>query len=215
MWYSQQCGKIDELQKSLSQKLAENINQSVDNTDSFTQILKDYENDECNDSCDNNLSIACSDEVIIDQVLPLLPRLECTTAAKRRLEIDCVNVDMCVDKDEKYVPSKISNKLVNNIILKLMPCKENSILDITTKRTNYVSKNIDHSEIKPINIELTKSCKTTNVVVVKDHVKEKEVVTTKIKLSDIYGVFPIDFSPLVLMKMITNLEIQLYTIFLF
>ena len=95
---SQQCGKIDELQKTLSQKLVENLTQSVDNTDSFTQILKDYENDECNSSCDNNLSIACYDEVIIDQVLPLLPRLECATA-KRRSEIDCVNVDMCVGKD--------------------------------------------------------------------------------------------------------------------
>ena len=139
--------------------------------------------------------------MIIDQVLPLLPRLECTTAAKRRSEVNCVNVDMCVDKNERYIPSKISNKLVNKIILEPMPCKENSILDITTKRTNYFSKNIDHLEIEPIHIELTKSCKTTNVVVVKDHVKEKEVVTSKIKLSDIYGVFPIDFSPLVLMKM--------------
>ena len=39
---SQQCGKIDELQKSLSQKLAENLTQAVGNTDSFTQILKDF-----------------------------------------------------------------------------------------------------------------------------------------------------------------------------
>ena len=82
-----------------------------------------------------------------------------------------------------------------------MPCKENSILDIITKRTNYFSKNIDHSKIEPINIELTKFYRTTNDVVVKDHAKEKEVVTSKIKLSDIYGAFPIDFSPLVLMKM--------------
>ena len=78
--------------------------------------------------------------MIIDQVLPLLPRLECTTAAKRRSEVNCVNVDMCVDKNERYIPSKISNKLVNKIILEPMPCKENSILDITTKRTNYFSK---------------------------------------------------------------------------
>ena len=35
---SRQCGKIDELQKSLSQKLADNLTQSVGNTDSFTQI---------------------------------------------------------------------------------------------------------------------------------------------------------------------------------
>ena len=65
--------------------------------------------------------------MIIDQVLPLLPRLECATAAKSRSEIDCVNVDMCVDKDERHVSSKISNKLVNKIILEPMPCKENSI----------------------------------------------------------------------------------------
>ena len=58
---SQQNGKVNELQNILSQKLAENLTQSVGNTDRFTQILKDYENDECNDSCDNNLSIACSD----------------------------------------------------------------------------------------------------------------------------------------------------------
>ena len=44
-----------------SLKLAENLTQLVGNTVSFTQIFKDYENDECNNSCDNNLSIACSD----------------------------------------------------------------------------------------------------------------------------------------------------------
>ena len=117
---SQQNGKIDELQKTLSQKLAENLTQSVGNTDSFTQTLKDYENDECDDSCDNNLSIACSDEIIIDQVLPLLPRLDCATA-KRCSEIHCVNVDIYLHKDEKHVSSKISNKLDNKIILKPMP----------------------------------------------------------------------------------------------
>ena len=191
---SQQSGKINELRKTLSQKLAENLTQSVGNTDIFTQILKDYENDECNDSCDNNLSITCSDRMIIDQVLPLLPRLDCATA-KRRSEIDCVNVDISVDTDERNVSSKFSNKLNNKIILKPMTCN-NSILDTTTKRTNDCSKNIDHSEIEPMPIELIKSYKTTNVVVVNHHVKEKEVVTSKINLSDIYGVFPTDFSPL-------------------
>ena len=78
--------------------------------------------------------------MVIDHVFPLLPRLECVTTAKRSSEIDCVNVDMCVDKDESHVSSKISNKLVNKTILKPLPCKENSILDITTKRTNYFSK---------------------------------------------------------------------------
>ena len=55
-----------------------------------------------------------------------------------------------------------------------------------------------------MNIELIKSYKTANVVVVNHHIKEKEVVTSKLNLSDIYGVFPTDFSPLVLMKMITG-----------
>ena len=44
-----------------------------------------------------------------------------------------------------------------------------------------------------MNIELIKSYKTTNVVVVKHHVQEKEVVTSEINLSDIYGVFSADF----------------------
>ena len=45
---SQQNGKINEFQKALSQKLAENLTQSVGNTDCFTQILDDFENKENN-----------------------------------------------------------------------------------------------------------------------------------------------------------------------
>ena len=76
--------------------------------------------------------------MIIDQVLPLLPRLDCATT-RRPSEIDCVNVDMSVDNDERHVLSKISNKLDNKIILKPMPCN-NSILDTTTKRLMIVQK---------------------------------------------------------------------------
>ena len=52
-----------------------------------------------------------------------------------------------------------------------------------------------------MDLELIKSYKTTNTVVVKYHVKEKEVVISKINLSNIYGIFRTDFSPLVLIKM--------------
>ena len=58
--------------------------------------------------------------MIIDQVFPLLLRLDCAST-KRCSEIDCVNVDMSVDNDERHVLSKISNKLDNKIILKPMP----------------------------------------------------------------------------------------------
>ena len=47
---------------------------------------------------------------------------------------------MSVYNDERHVSSKISNKLDNEIILKPMPCNDNSILDTTTKRTNDCSK---------------------------------------------------------------------------
>ena len=45
---SQQNSKINEFQKALSQKLTENLAQSVGNTDCFTQILDDCENNENN-----------------------------------------------------------------------------------------------------------------------------------------------------------------------
>ena len=76
-----------------SLKLAENLTQSVGNTNSFTQILKDYENDEYNDSSVINLSIVCSDEIIINQVFPVLPRLDCATT-KKCSETDCVDVEI-------------------------------------------------------------------------------------------------------------------------
>ena len=92
--------------------------------------------------------------MIIDQVFPLLLRLDCAST-KRCSEIDCVNVDMSVDKDEKHVSSNIysciefvnsnknqpiiSNKLDNKIILKPTPCNDNSILDTTTKCTDDCS----------------------------------------------------------------------------
>ena len=45
---SQQNDKINEFQNALSQKLADNLAQSVGNTDCFTQILDDCENNENN-----------------------------------------------------------------------------------------------------------------------------------------------------------------------
>ena len=69
-----------------------------------------------------------------------------------------------------------------------MPCNNNSPLDNTAKCSNNdYSKTNDHSEIEPIDIEVIKSYKTTNDVIVKHHVKEKEVVISEINLSDIYG----------------------------
>ena len=124
---------------------------------------------------------------------------------------------MSVDNDERHVSSNInscisfvkSNKiqpiidniLDNKIILKRMPFNNNSQLYTIAKSSIDCSKNIDLLEIEPMDLELIKSDKTTNDVVVKLHVKEKEVVILKIKLSDIYGIFPTDFPPLALMKM--------------
>ena len=125
---------------------------------------------------------------------------------------------MSVDNDERHVSSNInscigfvkynksqpiiSNKLDIKIIPKPMPCIDNSILDTSAKCTNDCSKTINHSEIEPM--DMNKSHKTIHTVVVKHHVKEKEVATSKINFSDIYGAFSTDFSPLVLMKVMTG-----------
>ena len=102
---------------------------------------------------------------------------------------------MSVDNDERHVSSNInscigfvkynksqpiiSNKLDNKIILKPMPCNDNSLLDTTAKCSNDCSKTIGHSEIEPMYIELIKSYKTTHAAVVKHHVKEKVAVISK------------------------------------
>ena len=88
------------------------------------------------DSSVINLSIACSDEMINDQIIPLLPLLDCATT-KICSDTDCMDVEMSVVNDEKYVSSNInscigldkskiiqsifSNELYNKIILKPIP----------------------------------------------------------------------------------------------
>ena len=109
-----------------------------------------------------NLSVACSDEMINDQIVPLLPLSDYTTA-KRCSVSNCMDVEMSVVNDETYVSSNvnscigfekfnniqsiISNKLDNKIILKLMPFNVNSQLDTIAKCSNDCSKNIDNLEI--------------------------------------------------------------------
>ena len=140
-------------------------------------------------------------------MFPVLPRLDCTTA-KRYPDTNCIDVEMIVDYDEKHVSSNnnswigfvkpnniqsiINNKLDNKIILKPMPFNDNIQLDTIAKYSNDCSKTIDHLKIEPMDLELIKSDKTTNAVVVKLGVKENDIVTSKIKYSNTYGIFPTD-----------------------
>ena len=88
------------------------------------------------DSSVVNISIVCPDEMINDQIFPLLPLSDYTTA-KRCSVSNCMDVEMSVVNDEKYVSSNInscigldkskiiqsifSNELYNKIILKPIP----------------------------------------------------------------------------------------------
>ena len=73
-----------------------------------------------------------------------------------------------------------------------MPFNDNIQLDTIVKYSNDCSKTIDHLKIEPMDLELIKSDKTTNAVVVKLGVKGKDVVTSKIKYSNTNGIFPTD-----------------------
>ena len=192
----------------------------------MTQILDDCVKNENNlrpkfykDSSIINLSIDCSDEMINAQNFPLLSLVDCAKA-KRCLDTDCMDVELSVVNDEKHVSYSvnscigfvksnnikfiISNKLDNKIIPNSMPFNVNSKLGTVAKCSNDCSKYIDNLEIESMEFESIKSNKKINAVVEKLEVKEKDVVIPKVELSDIYGTFPTDFSPLVLMRIMTG-----------
>ena len=149
--------------------------------------------------------------MINDKISPLPLLLDCTIA-KRCSDTNCMDVEMSVVNDEKHVSSNInscidfvkskniqviiSNKLDNKFILKTIHFNNNSQLHTIAKCSNDYSKTIDNLEIEPMDLESIMSDKRTNAIVEKLDVKEKNVVISKIKLSDTYGIFPTDVSPL-------------------
>ena len=174
------------------------------------------------DSSVINLSIACSDEMINDQIIPLLPLLDYATT-KICLDTNCMDAETSVVNDEKYVSSNInsciesdksnniqsifSNELYNDIILKPIPFNVDIQLDTIAKGSNEMivnnfksvilnkdcSKTNDHLEIEPMEFESIKSNKKTHDVGGKLKVKEKDVVISKVKISGTYGIFPTIF----------------------
>ena len=97
------------------QKTSENLTQSVGDTDCFTQILDDWVKNEnnlgpksCKDSSVTNISIECSDEMINDQIFPLLTLLDFATA-NRRSGTNCIDVVKSIVNDEKHVSSNVNS----------------------------------------------------------------------------------------------------------